>query len=96
MASIGSDTHILAIDRRTKMLRIPKWEILFICAVAFALLVADRQIRLSMVLNEGFNNYTQQCGNGMAPCKVGSVCANGFCISVNLKEMPINPLPVYP
>jgi len=75
---------------------LPKWEILFICAVAFSLLVADRNIRLSMVLNQGFNNYTQQCGNGMPPCPVGKVCANGYCISTSPPELRANSLSVYP
>jgi len=66
------------------------------CLVAIALLFADRWIRLSMILHEGFENYTQRCGLDMNPCPVGTICANGYCISTTPPALAESSLPVYP
>ena len=77
-------------------MELPKWEIFFISLVALALLFADRWIRLSMILNQGIENYTQKCGINMRPCPGGMACANGYCISTARPALAISNLPIYP
>jgi hypothetical protein len=77
-------------------MKFPKWEVLLVCLAAIALLFADRWVRLSMILNQGFENYTQRCGLDMEPCPNGTVCANGYCISTSTPKLSGPGLPVYP
>lgn len=70
--------------------------ILILLAIALALLVADRFLRIRPFL-EGFENGTQRCGVDMAPCPAGTVCANGFCIRQDPPTIPADTgLPVFP
>jgi hypothetical protein len=65
-------------------------DFLTLIAVGFALLIADRYLRI-----EGFTNPSP-CGVGMPSCSNGTRCINGFCKSDNLPQLPPTTLPVFP
>ena len=75
----------------------PTFELLLFAFIAVALLFADRWLRLSVVLNEGFVGNTQMCGLDMPDCPFGTHCGNGFCVSTEPPRLPPNSgLPVFP
>ena len=69
-------------------------------AIAIALLVLDRFIRINpFLVREGFQvaGYSTRCGTDLPPCQHPKRCINGFCCtldSVQLRDR--NPLPVMP
>jgi hypothetical protein len=84
-----------------------KLSILLLSAMAVALLVADRYLRILpyiqkvQVVNEPFQMPRQisgrACGNRKPPCLNNEKCGNGFCISTEPASLvEKNPLPVLP
>jgi len=87
--------------------RVMKSSILLLSAMAVALLVADRYLRIRPyiqnmhIVNEPFQMARpfsgRSCGNRKRPCLKNEKCGNGFCIST--EPVPLvekNPLPVLP
>lgn len=71
--------------------------LLFIAALALALLLADRYIRLSRYIEPFQGAANSQCGVDMAPCDFPLQCINGYCKSVTYKRLPVDTgLPVTP
>jgi len=77
-------------------------------AIAIALLIADRYIRIAPILNnrgpvEGFQmpilygGRARACGVGLESCPDGTKCGNGLCINTDPKPLEEKrPLPVLP
>jgi hypothetical protein len=71
--------------------------LLFIAALAFALLIADRFLRLSHYIEPFQGAMNSQCGVDMPPCDHPLQCINGYCKSATPKQLPVNTgLPVLP
>jgi hypothetical protein len=71
--------------------------LLFIAALALALLIADRYIRLSRYIEPFQGSANAQCGVDMAPCDFPLQCINGYCKPATSKRLPVDTgLPVYP
>jgi hypothetical protein len=71
--------------------------LLFIAALAFALLIADRYIRISRYIEPFQGAVNSQCGVDMTPCDFPLQCVNGYCRSVSPPRLPVDTgLPVYP
>ena len=71
--------------------------LLFIAALAFALLIADRYIRISRYIEPFQGAANAQCGVDMTPCDFPLQCINGYCKSAAPKHLPVDTgLPVYP
>jgi hypothetical protein len=76
--------------------------ILIIAALALALLIADRYIRINHVLElEGFlsggSGGPQRCGVDLEPCPHPQKCMNSFCADTHSPPLhDRNPLPVVP
>ena len=74
--------------------------ILVVAAIALALLVADRYLRINQYLAlEGFmsGGGSQRCGVDLEPCPHPLKCMNSFC--ADTVQPPLhdrNPLPVVP
>ena len=64
--------------------------LLFIAALALALLIADRYIRLSRYIEPFQGSANAQCGVDMTPCNFPLQCVNGYCKSVTPKRLPVN------
>ena len=72
-------------------------------AIAIALLIADRYVRIGPILNEGFQmpvlygGRARACGVGLESCPDGTKCGNGLCINTSPKLLEEKrPLPVLP
>ena len=63
--------------------------LLFIAALAFALLIADRYIRLSRYIEPFQGSANAQCGVDMAPCDFPLQCINGYCKPAASKLLPV-------
>jgi len=71
--------------------------LLFIAALAIALLIADRYIRISRYIEPFQGAANSQCGVDMAPCDFPLQCVNGYCRSVSPRRLPVDTgLPVLP
>lgn len=78
--------------------------VLVVAAIALALLIADRYIRINRVLElEGFLSGgsgagPQRCGVDLAPCPHPQKCMNSFCAEAGAPPQlrDRNPLPVVP
>jgi hypothetical protein len=71
--------------------------LLFIASLAFALLIADRYLRVSRFIEPFEGAVNAQCGVDMAPCDFPLQCVNGYCKSTSEKRLPVNTgLPVLP
>lgn len=74
--------------------------IFLVIAIALALLLLDRRVRISPFLErQGFmaGRGGRRCGVGMPPCPGMQRCMNGFCRSQDEPELyERNPLPVLP
>jgi hypothetical protein len=64
--------------------------LLFIAALAFALLIADRYIRLSRYIEPFQGAADSQCGVDMAPCDFPLQCINGYCKTAVAKRLPVD------
>ena len=62
--------------------------------VGLILIVLDRIYRINPFV-ESFEN-PMMCGVDMPPCAFPKRCANGFCVSQNVPDLPANGLRVYP
>jgi hypothetical protein len=74
--------------------------VLVVATIAFALLIADRVMRISPFMErEGFASGSgpQRCGVDLAPCPHPLRCMNGFCFKEEQAQLfDRNPLPVLP
>ena len=71
--------------------------LLFIAALAIALLLADRYIRISRYIEPFQGAVNSQCGVDMTPCDFPLQCINGYCKTATPKHLPVDTgLPVYP
>jgi hypothetical protein len=74
--------------------------VLTLAAIAIALLVLDRFIRINpFLVSEGFqvDGYNTRCGIDLPPCQHPNRCINGFCCTSEFVQMrDRNPLPVIP
>uniref|UniRef100_A0A6C0BD16 Uncharacterized protein n=1 Tax=viral metagenome TaxID=1070528 RepID=A0A6C0BD16_9ZZZZ len=70
--------------------------LLIIAAVAFALLVADRMLRISKYIEPFQGTEQAQCGVDLPPCNHPLSCVNGYCRGTAPPRLPVSDLPVLP
>ena len=71
--------------------------LLIFALLGFALLIVDRQLRISQFIEPFDGSVDAQCGVDLPPCDFPLRCINGFCKEDRVKKVPLyTGLPVRP